>query len=197
MKNVKDRLFVIEDPPFCHARLDRASSLLSSPTPIGDPGSLGVPSLFGKARDDTQVVPYRIGVLACRGGPVCPPCFSCFIRAGERRWMPDRAGHDRRMTEEGKCWNDRAFRAIEGHWSGWQDRPFDFVLPFVLSVAIAKSKNAQDRPFDFTRRTPVRSERNGVESKDAQDRPFDCAQDRPFRAESFIKKKGSHDGCPS
>ncbi len=27
MKNVKDRLLVIEDPPFCHARLDRASSV--------------------------------------------------------------------------------------------------------------------------------------------------------------------------
>ncbi len=70
---------------FCHARLDRASSLLSSPTspsviPDSDRGSrvLGVP-LFGKTRDDTQVVPYGIMVSVCRGGPGCPPFLSFLL----------------------------------------------------------------------------------------------------------------------
>ena len=38
----------------------------------------GVP-LFGKTRDDTQVVPYGIMVFVCRGGPGCPPFLSFLL----------------------------------------------------------------------------------------------------------------------
>ncbi len=51
---------------------------LSSPTTIGDPVFGG--ALFGKTRDDTQVVPYRLMVSVCRGGPGCPPFLSFLLR---------------------------------------------------------------------------------------------------------------------
>ncbi len=52
---------------------------------------------FVKARDDTQVVPYRIMVPARRGEPVCPPCFSCSIGKEKDTGFPLKAcGNDSR-----------------------------------------------------------------------------------------------------
>ncbi len=52
---------------------------------------------FVKARDDTQVVPYRNMVPARRGGSVCLPCFSCSISKEKDTGFPLKAcGTDRR-----------------------------------------------------------------------------------------------------
>ncbi len=86
--------------------------LVSSVMPglIGHPGFGG--SLFGKTRDDTEVVPYRLMVSVCRGGPGCPP-FLSFLLWG---FGPTRRGEGiagfRPRTTRFFCFGKRT----QNHW---------------------------------------------------------------------------------